>query len=57
MVPPADGLIHRVQIHPTKTPMAADVNFRELAERYEVSGGDIKNAVLKASLEVVYDNA
>lgn len=38
-----------VQIHPTKTPIADDVNFRELAERYEVSGGDIKNAVLKAA--------
>ena len=25
------------------------MNFRELAERYEVSGGDIKNAVLKAA--------
>jgi SpoVK/Ycf46/Vps4 family AAA+-type ATPase len=41
--------IWKVQIHPTKTPLAADVNFRELAERYEVSGGDIKNAVLKAA--------
>lgn len=41
--------IWKVQIHPTKTPLADDVNFRELAERYEVSGGDIKNAVLKAA--------
>ncbi|MEP6508445.1 MAG: ATP-binding protein, partial [Gemmatimonadales bacterium] len=41
--------IWTVQIHPTKTPLASDVNFRELAERYEVSGGDIKNAVLKAA--------
>ena len=41
--------IWKVQIHPTKTPLAADVNFHELAERYEVSGGDIKNAVLKAA--------
>jgi hypothetical protein len=30
--------------------VAADVNFRELAVRYEVSGGDIRNAVLKAAL-------
>lgn len=38
-----------VQIHPTRTPLAADVDFRALAERYAVSGGDIKNAVLKAA--------
>ena len=41
--------IWKVQIHPEKTPLASDVNFRSLAERYEVSGGDIKNAVLKAA--------
>ena len=41
--------IWNVQIHPTKTPLSDDVNFRALAERYEVSGGDIKNAVLKAA--------
>lgn len=41
--------IWRVQIHPKKTPLAPDVNFRGLAERYAVSGGDIKNAVLKAA--------
>jgi SpoVK/Ycf46/Vps4 family AAA+-type ATPase len=41
--------IWRVQLHPLKTPLAQDVNFRELAERYDVSGGDIKNAVLKAA--------
>ncbi|MEO5589498.1 MAG: hypothetical protein ABIS03_07925, partial [Gemmatimonadaceae bacterium] len=34
---------------PFKTPLAEDVDFRTLAERYEVSGGDIKNAVLKAA--------
>jgi SpoVK/Ycf46/Vps4 family AAA+-type ATPase len=34
----------------TRTPLAADVDFRALAERYERSGGDIKNAVLKAAL-------
>jgi len=42
--------IWRVQMHPTLTPIADDVNFRELAETYEVSGGDIRNAVLKAAL-------
>ena len=41
--------IWKVQLHPLKTPLATDVNFRVLAERYEVSGGDIKNAVLKAA--------
>jgi SpoVK/Ycf46/Vps4 family AAA+-type ATPase len=41
--------IWRVQFHPDKTPLADDVNFRVLAERYAVSGGDIKNAVLKAA--------
>ncbi|MGH9424152.1 MAG: ATP-binding protein, partial [Thermoanaerobaculia bacterium] len=41
--------IWKVQIHPTKTPLADDVDFLALAERYEVSGGDIKNAVLKAA--------
>src|SRR5688572_13026107 len=42
--------IWRVQMHPTLTPLADDVNFRTLAETYEVSGGDIRNAVLKAAL-------
>lgn len=41
--------IWRLQIHPQKTPLAADVNFRELAERFALSGGDIKNAVIKAA--------
>jgi SpoVK/Ycf46/Vps4 family AAA+-type ATPase len=41
--------IWKVQVHPQKTPLADDVNFRVLAERYAVSGGDIKNAVLKAA--------
>lgn len=41
--------IWQVQIHPTRTPLARDVDFRALAERYAVSGGDIKNAVLKAA--------
>ena len=42
--------IWRVQMHPTLTPIGDDVNFRELAEKYDVSGGDIRNAVLKAAL-------
>jgi SpoVK/Ycf46/Vps4 family AAA+-type ATPase len=41
--------IWQLQIHPSKTPLAADVDFRQLAEKYVVSGGDIKNAVLKAA--------
>src|SRR5262249_31326552 len=41
--------IWRLQIHPQKTPLASDVDFPRLAERYAVSGGDIKNAVLKAA--------
>ena len=42
--------IWRVQMHPTLTPLADDVDFRALAETYEVSGGDIRNAVLKAAM-------
>src|SRR5262245_14444912 len=38
-----------LQIHPSKTPLADDVDFRDLANRYEASGGDIKNAVIKAA--------
>jgi hypothetical protein len=41
--------IWRVQVHPDKTPLGADVDFAELAERYPASGGDIRNAVLKAA--------
>jgi SpoVK/Ycf46/Vps4 family AAA+-type ATPase len=41
--------IWQLQIHPTKTPLATDVDFRKLAEQYAVSGGDIKNAVIKAA--------
>jgi ATP-dependent Zn protease len=32
------------------TPLARDVNFQALAETFEVSGGDIRNAVLKAAM-------
>lgn len=42
--------IWRVQMHPRLTPLADDVDFRALAKTYEVSGGDIRNAVLKAAL-------
>ena len=42
--------IWRVQLHPSRTPLAPDVDFQALARRYEVSGGDIRNAVLKAAL-------
>jgi SpoVK/Ycf46/Vps4 family AAA+-type ATPase len=41
--------IWQLQIHPKKTPLAQDVDFRRLAERYAMSGGDIKNAVIKAA--------
>ncbi|HEU4694525.1 MAG TPA: ATP-binding protein [Vicinamibacterales bacterium] len=41
--------IWRVQLH-SRTPLAPDVNFRALAERFEASGGDIRNAVLKAAM-------
>ena len=41
--------IWKLQIHPIKTPLADDVDFRQLSERYVASGGDIKNAVIKAA--------
>src|ERR671920_290460 len=41
--------IWRVQLHARKTPLADDVDFSALAETYSRSGGDIKNAVLKAA--------
>jgi SpoVK/Ycf46/Vps4 family AAA+-type ATPase len=41
--------IWRLQLHPHKTPLAPDVDFHELAGKYEASGGDIKNAVIKAA--------
>jgi SpoVK/Ycf46/Vps4 family AAA+-type ATPase len=42
--------IWRVQLHPVRTPLGADVDFAALARSYAVSGGDIRNAVLKAAL-------
>ena len=41
--------IWRVQVHPDKTPLAEDVNFGSLATMFDASGGEIKNAVLKAA--------
>jgi SpoVK/Ycf46/Vps4 family AAA+-type ATPase len=41
--------IWRVQLHARKTPLAEDVDFAALAATYPRSGGDIKNAVLKAA--------
>ncbi len=41
--------IWRVQLHARKTPLGDDVDFRALAWTYPRSGGDIKNAVLKAA--------
>jgi SpoVK/Ycf46/Vps4 family AAA+-type ATPase len=47
--------IWRVQIHPDKTPLAADVDFTALAEVFDASGGEIKNAVLKAAAMAASD--
>ena len=41
--------IWKVQFHPSKTPLADDVDLHALAERYTLAGGDIKNAVIKAA--------
>ena len=41
--------IWRAQVHPRRTPLHADVDFRRLAQHYEATGGDIRNAVLKAA--------
>ena len=40
--------IWRAQMHP-RTPVARDVDFKSLGEQFEVTGGDIRNAVLKAA--------
>ena len=45
--------IWRVQLHERKTPLAEDVDFKALADKYEATGGDIKNAVLKAAQKAV----
>ena len=41
--------IWRVQLHPEKTPLAADVDFAALAAKYDTAGGEIRNAVMKAA--------
>lgn len=41
--------IWRLQIHPDKTPLADDVDFEVLAHGFDLSGGDIRNAVLKGA--------
>jgi MoxR-like ATPase len=41
--------IWKVQVHPDKTPLGEDVDFRALAQQYELTGGNIRNAVLKAA--------
>lgn len=46
---PARERIWQVQLHARKTPLGEDVDFKALAEKYPVPGGDIKNAVLKAA--------
>jgi SpoVK/Ycf46/Vps4 family AAA+-type ATPase len=42
--------IWKVQMHPQRTPLASDVDFRALAAAHAVTGGDIRNAVLKAAM-------
>ncbi len=46
---PEREAIWKVQVHPQKTPLADDVDFHALADRFEIPGGDIRNAVLKAA--------
>ena len=41
--------IWQLQVHPRKTPLGRDVNFQTMAQLYAMSGGDIKNAVIKAA--------
>lgn len=45
--------IWRAQLHARKTPLGPDVDFGALAEEFPVSGGDIKNAVIKAAQRAV----
>ncbi len=39
---------------PAKAPLAADVDFDELGRKFELTGGEIKNAVLNAVNECTY---
>lgn len=41
--------IWKVQVHPDKTPLGEDVDFHALAQQFELTGGNIRNAVLKAA--------
>ena len=38
------------RVPPSQIPLATDVDLSMLAKRYELSGGEIKNAVLRAAL-------
>lgn len=51
----ARAKIWQVQLHARRTPLAPDVDFEELGKKYDVSGGDIKNAVLKAAQMAVLE--
>lgn len=53
---PADReRIWRVNV-PPETPLAADVDFRLLAERFELAGGSIRNIILAAAFLAAEDN-
>ena len=54
--PRARERIWRAQMHP-RTPLHRDVDFTRLAEQYEVTGGDIRNAVLKAATAAALEPA
>ncbi|MES4792588.1 MAG: ATP-binding protein, partial [Chloroflexota bacterium] len=41
--------IWKSQLHPDRTPLGPDVDFDALGREFVMSGGDIKNAVLKAA--------
>ena len=45
------------QLIPSQTPLADDVNFYELAQRFELTGGYIKNAVLMAISASIQEKA
>jgi SpoVK/Ycf46/Vps4 family AAA+-type ATPase len=47
--PAERAAIWRVQLHPTRTPLGADVDFDALGAEFDATGGQIKNAVLTAA--------
>jgi SpoVK/Ycf46/Vps4 family AAA+-type ATPase len=47
--PAERAAIWRVQLHPTRTPLADDVDFEVLGAEFDATGGQIKNAVLTAA--------